>query len=120
MRVRALDSDNDWTFGKGANDYKRDLHAVAQNIQTRLSSFLGDCIFDLGAGIDWFNLLGGKDQIALNLAISSVILNTKNVTGILQLSSTLDEARLFTIKYRVQTTFSVLSGDFEFDAGGGV
>jgi len=84
----------------------------------RLSSFLGDCFFDLGAGIDWFNFLGGKDQLALNLAISSVILNTKDVTGILQLSAELDrDTRKFTVKYRVQTTFSVLSSDFAFDTG---
>lgn len=118
MMVRALDSDGDWTYGKGKNDYKRELLAVSQNIQTRLSSFLGDCFFAADAGIDWWNLLGGKDQRALQLAISACILNTQNVTGILQLSVSLDVNRLLTVSYRVQTTYSItIQNEFEYDLG---
>lgn len=116
MRVRALNQNHDWTFGKGQNDYLRSNAAIAQNINTRLSSFLGNCFFDLGAGIDWFNLLGAKDQTALNLAISSVILNTTEVTGILQLSVGLNAARDFTVQYRVQTVYSAASSTFVFDS----
>lgn len=89
-RVRALDAAGDWTFGKGQNDYKTGLAAVRQNIQTRLSSFLGDCFFDIPAGIDWFNFLGGKEPQALELAIRTVILNTVDVTALLSVNSTLD------------------------------
>ncbi len=118
MIVRALDSDHDWLFGKGRNDYLRDLNAVVQNIDTRLNSFLGDCFFDQGAGIDWFNLLGAKDQIALNLTISAVILNTTDVTGIEQLSVTLSTARNLRVAYVVQTSYSRASSIFEFDVNG--
>ncbi len=118
MRVRAIDQNHDWLFGKGQNDYRRNLSAVVQNINTRLSSFLGDCFFDNAAGIDWFNLLGGKDQLALNLAISAVILNTENVTGIFQLSLTLNVRRNFEIRYVVQTTYSRASATFTFDPNG--
>ena len=118
MRVRALDVNNDWTFGRGQNDYKRDLQAVAQDIQTNLSSFLGDCFFDLGSGIDWFNLLGGKDLVALNLAVSAAILNTQNVTGLLQLSVVVTPERLLVVTYQVQTTYSILGGNFQFDLNG--
>ena len=122
MIVRALDSQNDWLFGKGLNDYLAGNAAVAQSIQTRLSSFLGNCFFDQGAGIDWINYLGGsKDQVSLNLAISAVILNTQNVTGIQQLNVSLDDnTRQFTVVYRVQTTYSVTGGAFTFDLGGSV
>lgn len=89
-RVRALTSLGDWTFGKGQNDYKTGLAAVRQNIQTRLSSFLGDCFFDTIAGIDWFNFLGSKQPVALELAIRATIINTENVTAILSVSSSLD------------------------------
>lgn len=118
MRVRALDGTGDWLFGKGQNDYKTGNAAVAQNIQTRLSSFLGDCFFDLGAGIDWFNLLGGKDQIAINLAVNAVILNTENVTGILQVGLNLSTSRIISISYKVQTTYSVLTSSFQYDLNG--
>lgn len=105
MKVRAIDTSGDWEYGKGANDYKRDRKAVAQNIQTRLSSFLGNCFFDASAGIDWFGFLGGKDTLALQLAVSATILNTTGVLGILSLSVTLDVERRFTLFYKVSTVF---------------
>lgn len=117
-RVRALDINHDWTFGKGQNDYLRDQRAITQNINTRLYMFLGDCFFDTAAGIDWFTFLGSKDRTGLNLAVSAVILNTNDVTGILQLGITLSTARQLTITYRVQTTYSVSSSSFQFDLGG--
>ena len=51
MKVRALDESGDWTFGKGENNYYSANDAIAQNIKTRLYSFLGDCFFDLSANI---------------------------------------------------------------------
>lgn len=119
MIVRALDSNNDWQFGKGKNDYKTRSKAVGQNIQTRLSSFLGDCFFDVTAGLDWFTFLGGKNQLALNLAINAVILNTQNVTGILQIASSLSPVtRVFTVQYKAQTTYSVLTGTYQYTLNG--
>lgn len=114
-RARQIDGTHDWLFGRGQNDYVRNRDAVAQSINTRLNSFLGDCFFDTGAGLDWFNLLGSKNQVALNLAISAVILNTAYVTGILQLLVSLSASRNFTIEYRVQTAYSAVSGTFTLD-----
>lgn len=116
MRVRALDDNHDWLFGKGINDYLFGNAAIAQNIDTRLSSFLGNCFFDIATGIDWYNLLGAKDQTALNLAISSTILNTDMVTGILQLSVGLNAARQFSVSYKVQTSLSTTQSTFVFDS----
>ena len=109
MRVRALDNSGDWLYGKGQNDYKTGKDAVAQNIQTRLNSFLGDCFFDTGAGIDWFTFLGGKDQLSLNLAVSAVILNTDFVTSLSQLSVVLSVSRRLTIQYTVNTAAGIVS-----------
>lgn len=114
--VRALDTNKDWMFGQGLSDYISYNQAIAQNINTRLSSFLGNCFFDLGAGIDWFNLLGSKNQVALNLAISTTILNTQQVTGILQLSVVLDSRRNLTVTYSAQTVYSSTSSSFTFDS----
>lgn len=119
MSVRALDATGDWIFGIGTSAYVTGNAEVAQNIQTRVLSFLGDCFFDLGAGINWFGYLGNKNQIGLNLAVSAVILNTANVTGIKQLSVVLNETtRVFSVSYQVLTTYSTLTGAFQFDLGG--
>lgn len=113
MIVRQNDPNtNDWTFGLGKNNYLKGNAAVAQNIKTRLQSFLGDCFFAVNEGVDWFNFLGSKDQSGLTLAISNVILKTQNVVGILQLSVNLTQNRAFSISYRVQTTFSVTGDTF--------
>lgn len=131
MIVRAIDSSNDWTFGAGLNNYLSGNLAVAQNIKTRLQSFVGNCFFDMGAGINWFNFLGGKgsnNTLQLSLALSSVILNTPDttsnpntiaVTGILQLNFNLTPARNFSITYQVQTLYSVTGDSFQYNLGGG-
>lgn len=111
MRVRALDIVGDWTFGKGVNDYLFKNDAIGQNIKTRLSSFLGDCFFDIQAGIDWFNLLGSrgaKNQLALELAISSTILNTENVSKLVELSVNVNDNRKMIVSYEVNTVYSDL------------
>jgi hypothetical protein len=125
MIVRSLDQNGDWEFGAGKNSYKRNNDAVAQSLQTRLSCFVGNCFFDLGAGINWFHFLSSTDQIGLRLALSAVILNTPNpltgnaaVLGIHQLGFTLNNSRTFSIQYRVQTVFSTTTGSFQFDLGG--
>lgn len=115
MRVRALDEDHDWLFGKGQNDYLQGRAACVQNINTRLYEFLGDCFFNNGAGISWFTLLGSKDQVPLNLAISAVILNTDDVTGINQLSATLSVTRNFSVIYEVATSYGTAADTFIFD-----
>ncbi len=116
MIIRAIDESYDWLFGKGRNDYLSGNSAIIQNINTRLNSFLGDCFFDLNGGLDWFNLLGGKNQLALNLAISARILNTPFVVQLTQLFINLDHrTRRLTVKYTVKTAnLQITNGFFTF------
>jgi hypothetical protein len=106
MIVRALDSNHDWTFGKGKNNFYSGLDAVVQSIDTRLHSFLGDCFFSTQDGIDWFHLLGGKNRIAITNAINTTILNTQGVTGVVEISINVDNNRLMTAKYKATTVYS--------------
>ncbi|CAK9250669.1 unnamed protein product [Sphagnum jensenii] len=99
------------TTGVGVSSTKANA-AAAQAISSRLLSFLGDCFFDTSAGIDWFNFLGGsKSELALQLAINAVILNTQSqginvVTGIINTSiSLVDSTRVFSVSYTVSTIF---------------
>ena len=115
MRVRALDTLGDWLWGNGKGNYKTANSAVAQNIRTRLNSFVGDCFFDLEAGLDWYGLLGYKNQVALRLAVSAVILNTTEVTGLKQIDiKYYPDTRNITISYRAQTTYSTLTDTYEY------
>ena len=105
MIIRALDENGDWTFGRGRNDYKRRIDAVALNIQTRLKSFLGDCFFDQTAGIDWFNLLGSKRILELKLSISSTLLNSDGVEKINEILVSVGTGRVFLVQYSVDTVY---------------
>lgn len=116
MIVRALSPTGDWTFGKGKNDYLSGNPAVAQNIQTRLNMILGECFFATTSGVDWLNIIGSKNQIALNFAVSTCILNTAFVTGIFQISSKLVN-RIFSLDYSVITSFSTITDTFQYDTG---
>lgn len=121
MRVRALDLDHDWQWGKGRNDYKQNQSAVVQNINTRLSSYLGDCFFAMGEGLDWFNLNGGKSTLAIDLAVSTVILNTAEVLLLINVASRLNaQTRRYTIQYEVETVYGRARGLFTGGDGGGV
>lgn len=107
MIVRALDAEHDWTFGKGKNNYLSRSDAIAQDLECRLLSFLGDCFFDITAGIDWFGLLGNRNRRALELNIASVILNTAGVTALVQLSTSVDpDTRVLNISYVVNTIYT--------------
>ena len=125
--MRQLDSNQDWTFGAGVQNYLTGNAAITQCIQTRLSSFLGDCFFDVQAGIDWFGFLGGKNPTALNVAVSAVILNTSDpvsgqplVLSLNQLDINVTNQRKISISYQVQTVYSTTGSTFEFDLGGGI
>lgn len=107
MIVRQVDQNGDWTFGQGQNNYVQNNSAVMQNIATRLRSVFADCFFATGDGIDWFTLLGQKDQTALNLAIAAAILNTQGVTKLITLNVQRDAARRVTVSYQVLTQYSV-------------
>lgn len=123
MIVRANDGTGDWTFGNGQSNYLSGNAAVIQDIRTRLSSFVGNCFFDMGAGINWLTFLGAKgseNTLQLSLALAAVIINTPNVLGLLQLSFNLSPQRVFSITYQVQTSYSVTGSSFIYDLGGSV
>jgi len=106
MKVRAIDINGDWMYGKSINDYKQNNNAIAQLINTRLKSFIGDCFFAIDEGLDWWNLLGSKNQVALNLAVSATIIKTEGVSSLKQLSIVLNSLRNITISYEVDTIYT--------------
>lgn len=117
MIFRNLDSEGDWTFGKGLNNYVKNENAVKLNIRTRLYSWLGDCFFAVDEGIDWYNRLGLKNQKELlELDLRTLILQSEGVTGIINFETLLNN-RNFTANYTIQTIYS---SEFEDDITIGV
>ena len=106
MIIRNLDSAHDWTFGQGTGNYLTGNPAIGLNIETRVLSWLGDCFFDTGAGIDWANRLGSKNQRKLLEAdLRRIILQSIGVTGIVTFSTSV-VGRAFSASYTINTIFS--------------
>ena len=89
MRFRGVDSNGDWVFGKGRNSYLTDDEALMLNIKTRLLEFLGDCFFDMEKGIDWWNLMGGKNLRKVLVDVQRTILRSYQVKRIVNMEYSL-------------------------------
>ena len=115
MRSRSVNDDNDWEFGKGIASYKNPFLSVQQEIKTRLLEFLGDCFFNQGAGVDWYRLVGSRNQEELAIAVSSIILNTDGVTRIVDYTISLDNQRRLQLQYEVDTVYNRMGGEVTVD-----
>ena len=110
MRFRGIDANGDWVFGKGRNSFLQNTDALMMNIRTRLLSFLGDCFFDTDAGIDWWHLLGEKNQKALIASIQRVVLRSSNVKRIVDMNF-----RLTNRSFGVQLSVEFANGQIVTD-----
>jgi len=80
MRVSRLDSNKDWTFGKGKANYAINSEAIRQNLETRLLSFANDWFLDITLNIDWLNIFGNKNNgQTIKNEVTRVVLETEGV-----------------------------------------
>ena len=94
MRVSRLDKFDDWTMGQ----HLTGSQAVAQCVKTRIRSFKNDWFLDMGAGIDWLQLLGARGtQKRILREIERVTLGTPGVVRLTGLDLTLQgrDAKIF-------------------------
>ena len=111
-KFRNLDTDSDWTFGKGKNNYVSDNEAVKLDIKTRLQEWINDCFFELEKGIDYANRLGSKNQEELlQQDIKTIIIQTDGVAIINSFSFDVID-RKFSASYNVTTIYSESFDDF--------
>ena len=109
MIIRAIDSDNDWTFGQGKQSYLTAARAIDQNIQTRLMSWLNDTFWAMDFGVDWRNLIGGKNPAAQNgiiLQCRTVLAASFGVVRVNKVDASLDSNRRLLLAYTVDTIYS--------------
>lgn len=108
MKIRTIDAEGDWQFGKGLQSYQYENNAISENIKTRLMSFLNDCWFDMNAGLDWFRLLGEKNKKSeIELTVQGIILQSYGVVRLNKIISDFDGAtRNLVLQYNIDTIFS--------------
>jgi hypothetical protein len=112
MRVRALSSSGDLTFGQGtANFLINTPLTVGQEVETRLALIQGEWYLDLTAGCPWNTKILGYDTASTrDLAIKSVILGTQGVKALLSYVSNVDAiTRAFTVSADILTIYGTTS-----------
>ncbi len=106
MRFRALDSNHDWLFGKGKQDYSSDALAIAYSIKTKILSWYRDCFFDMEKGVDWKNILGSKvSKDDADSAIKRIISTEEGVTELTFFESSM-AGRVYTCAARLKTIYN--------------
>ena len=107
MIVSALDKNNDWTFGRGRNNYITGGTAIAQKVKCRIRSFKNDNPLNMDDNIDWMYLLSEKNtEREILREIERVTLATDGVMRIIDLSMTVDKrSRHQAIELRIETVF---------------
>jgi len=105
MKIRSIDENNDWNFGKGIESYKKDSEALKQNIKTKILEWKGDCFFANNNGIDWINRLEKNQQNNLIFELKSLILKIEGVVELVEINSNFKN-RVLTISYKIRTIYS--------------
>ena len=107
MRVRSIDSNNDWIFGAGLRSYVRDSPAIAQNVRTALQSLAGDWFLDDGHGVRWFRYLRKNPDVrAMETELKTKVLNIDGVVRLTDFGIDLDvDTRACTISVSYTDVF---------------
>lgn len=104
MKIRAIDDDGDFTFGKGKANYKTEKDAIVQNVITRLRSWKGDCFYATAEGVDYNNFLSVGTKSFLDSDIKRVILQSEGILSLQDFSSEVED-REYTCKVTLLTIY---------------
>lgn len=106
IKVRKLDNNGDRTFGNGKANFINEDLAISQNIATRLKSFKADFFLNIEDNIDWFNLLGQKNnEQIIKAEIYRVALATDGVVTVNNVTITRLVDRDATFELSVDTIY---------------
>lgn len=91
MKVRALDKNDDWTFGRGLVNYIDGHDAIVQKVICRIRSFKNDNPLNMDENIDWIKLLGERNKSDDILReVERVTLSTDGVVKINSITHVID------------------------------
>lgn len=115
MKYRILDANGDYSFGKGQQNLTYGTYAVQQAIKTRLALLKGEWWENTDLGLPLFQSILGQVGITDNITIADAfikkqIIETTDVTGIEEFSSTYDSAnRSYSFTCTVNTKYGTIT-----------
>lgn len=116
MRIRNVDKNWDWCFGKGYSDYVKEKNAIEIDIQMKLKEWFQDCFFALQNGIPWSIRLGWHNQ--KELLDQDILGRIREVEGVIDVVDF--QSEVFDRRYRctcsVLHQYSTEAAFFIFDS----
>jgi hypothetical protein len=107
MKVRALDGNWDFMFGKGKQCYATESLATAYDAKQKILSWYNDCFFDMQSGIDYKNLLGSKNgKIELDNSVKKILAVQPDIVEI-----TYFESSVYGRQYHLTARFKTIYGE---------
>jgi hypothetical protein len=105
MRVRALDSNWDFKFGRSRQDYASESLATAYDVKQKILCWYNDCFFDMQSGIDYKNLLGNKNsKTELDNSIKKILIVQPDIVEITYFESSITN-RVYHLTVRFKTVY---------------
>lgn len=105
MRVRALDNNWDFNFGRSRQDYASESLATAYDVKQKILCWFNDCFFDMQSGIDYKNLLGRKGgKQTIDNAIKKILAVQPDIIEITFFDSSVTD-RKYSLTARFKTVY---------------
>ena len=105
MRVRTLDSNWDWQWGRSRQDYADASLGVAYDVKQKILCWYRDCFFDMQTGIDYKNLLGAKGtKPEIDSAVKKIIITNPDIVEMTYFDSSVTD-RKYTANIRFKTIY---------------
>ena len=105
MKTRTVDSNWDWNWGKGIQNYADDSLGVAYTVKMKILSWYKDCFFEMDAGIDWKNIIGSKTtKQQADTAIKEIIQTEPEILDLTFFESSVVD-RVYTATIRFKTIY---------------
>lgn len=110
-----LDEDGDVLFTNGESSVTSiGAEDLAQRLQIRLRTFLGEYFMDNTLGVDWFGRVFGKNRskTAVDALLQEEILKERDALQITNYSSSIGTDRTFTCTFSVRTEDGAVANTF--------
>lgn len=105
MRVRTLDKNWDFQFGRSKQDYADESLGVAYDVKQKILCWYNDCFFDMTAGIDYKNLLGAKNsKKEIDNSVKKIIITNPDIAEMTYFESSITD-RKYTATIRFKTIY---------------
>lgn len=108
MKVRGMDKDRDFVFGRSGIYLENSPEAVAQNVETRLALWTNQWFLDKTEGTQWLPRgVLGKQSLA-DTIIQSRISDTPGVNKIVEYESILNtQTRRLSVLAKIETDYGI-------------